>query len=146
MSSMLDTFNFDKMLCFTLYSTTNAMMRNYTKPLAELGITYPQLLVLAALWNQNNLSSSELSEQTLFDLGSLTPIIKRLEKSGFVKVSVDTLDRRRKYISLTESGRDLKGPVGKIFENTKCKLNLTSSEVEYTLKVCQKIKKELISF
>ncbi|AVI32387.1 winged helix DNA-binding domain protein [Acinetobacter baumannii] len=89
------------------------------------------------------MSSSLLSEQTLFDLGSLTPIIKRLEKAGFIVVSVDALDRRRKYISLTESGKDLKGPVGKIFENTKCKLNLTSSEVDSTLKVCQKIKKEL---
>ncbi|AUX87495.1 MarR family transcriptional regulator [Acinetobacter sp. ACNIH2] len=143
MSSMLDTFNFDKMLCFTLYSTTNAMMRNYTKPLSELGITYPQLLVLAALWNQNHLSSSELSEQTLFDLGSLTPIIKRLEKAGFVVVSVDTLDRRRKYISLTESGQNLKDPVAKIFQDTKCKLNLNENEVDSTLKVCAKIKYEL---
>lgn len=144
MSSMLDTFNFDKMLCFTLYSTTNAMMRNYTKPLAELGITYPQLLVLAALWNQNHLSSSELSEQTLFDLGSLTPIIKRLEKAGFVIVSVDMLDRRRKYISLTESGQNLKDPVAKIFQDTQCKLNLNESEVDSTLKVCKKIKNELM--
>ena len=140
---MLDTFNFDKMLCFTLYSTTNAMMRNYNKPLSELGITYPQLLVLAALWNQNHLSSSELSEQTLFDLGSLTPIIKRLEKAGFVVVSVDTLDRRRKYISLTESGQNLKDPVAKIFHDTKCKLNLNENEVDSTLKVCAKIKYEL---
>jgi len=113
---MLDTFNFDKMLCFTLYSTTNAMMRNYTKPLSELGITYPQLLVLAALWNQNHLSSS---------------------------VSVDTLDRRRKYISLTESGQNLKDPVAKIFHDTKCKLNLNENEVDSTLKVCAKIKYEL---
>ncbi|RZG69703.1 MarR family transcriptional regulator [Acinetobacter wuhouensis] len=145
MSSMLDTFNFDKMLCFTLYSTTNAMLRNYTKPLAELGITYPQLLVLAALWNQNHLSSSELSDQTLFDLGSLTPIIKRLEKKGCVVVEVDVNDRRRKYISLTGSGEKLKDPVAKIFQDTKCRLNLNESEVNSTLNVCKKIKNELMT-
>lgn len=77
------------------------MIRNYEKRLAELGVTYPQPRVLASLWNQSHLSSSGLSEHTLFDFGSLLSIIKRLEKLGFVIVAVDVHDRRRKCISLT---------------------------------------------
>ncbi|WOE32486.1 MULTISPECIES: MarR family transcriptional regulator [unclassified Acinetobacter] len=143
MSSEQDLFNFDTMLCFSLYSTTNAMMRNYTQSLAQLGLTYPQLLVLIALWKQNHVSSSELSQQTLFDLGSLSPIIKRLEKSGLVTITPDPNDRRRKYISLTQSGAKLKDPVSKIFADTQCKLNLSTLEIDTMLKIGQKIKKQL---
>lgn len=139
------TFDFDKMLCFALYSTANAMVRNYAKPLDELGITYPQLLVLAALWEKDDVSASTLSEKTLYDLGALTPIIKRLENAGLVEVYLDPADRRRRNVLLTAQGRKLKPAAAHVFTDTSCKVNLTPEEVAAVLNVCRKVKGRLAS-
>lgn len=139
------TFDFDKMLCFALYSTANAMVRNYAKPLDALGITYPQLLVLAALWEQDDVSASGLSEKTLYDLGALTPIIKRLESAGLVKVYLDPADLRRRKVLLTAQGRKLKPAAAHVFSDMSCKVNLTPQEVAVVLNVCRKIKGRLTS-
>ncbi|MBE0446141.1 MarR family winged helix-turn-helix transcriptional regulator [Psychrobacter sp. FME5] len=138
-------FDFDKMLCFALYSTSNAMMRSYAKPLKEIGITYPQLLVLVALWEQNDVSVSTLSEKTLYDLGTLTPIIKRLESAGMIKVYLDSLDRRRRNVMITEQGLELKASVTEIFEDMRCRINLTDEEVIAALNIFRKIKGGLIT-
>lgn len=139
------TFDFDKMFCFALYSTANAMVRNYAKPLDELGITYPQLLVLAALWEKDDISASTLSEKTLYDLGALTPIIKRLENAGLVNVYLDPTDRRRRNVLLTAQGRKLKPAAARVFNDTSCKVNLTPDEVAAVLDVCRKVKGRLAS-
>jgi len=137
------TFDFDKMVCFALYSTANAMVRNYARPLDAIGITYPQLLILAALWEQDDVSASMLSERTLYDLGTLSPIIKRLQHAGLVEVYLDPLDRRRHNVRLTPQGRAMKSTVAKIFTDTRCKINLTAEEITAVLSVCRKVKDRL---
>lgn len=141
---MLDpTFDFDKMLCFSLYATANAMVRDYAEPLKRRGVTYPQLLVMAGLWNQDNVSISALSELTLFDLGTLTPIIKRLADSGFITVYLDPADRRRRNVLLTDKGRELKVEAAKVFNSMACKVDLAEQDVAQVLDVCHRIRSRL---
>ncbi|TDF84363.1 MarR family winged helix-turn-helix transcriptional regulator [Pseudomonas sp. H9] len=141
---MLDpTFDFDKMLCFSLYATANAMVRDYAEPLKQRGITYPQLLVMAGLWGKDDVSISALSELTLFDLGTLTPIVKRLADNGFITVYLDPNDRRRRNVLLTDKGRALKAEAAKVFNNMACKIDLIESDVQQVLNVCQQIRTRL---
>ncbi|MHC6225786.1 MarR family winged helix-turn-helix transcriptional regulator [Pseudomonas sp. X10] len=137
------TFDFEKMLCFSLYATANAMVRDYAEPLRRQGVTYPQLLVMAGLWGQDDLSISALSELTLFDLGTLTPIVRRLASNGFVTVYLDPKDRRRRNLLLTDKGRALKEEAAKVFNSMACRVDLEAEDVERVLKVCKRIRSRL---
>jgi DNA-binding MarR family transcriptional regulator len=98
----------DNQLCFAVYSTSLAMTRLYKPLLDELNLTYPQYLVMMVLWEHDGLMVSELGERLSLDSGTLTPLLKRLEASGFVARLRDTADERRVHVTLTGTGRKLK--------------------------------------
>ena len=104
----------DNQLCFALYSTSLAMTKVYKPLLDELGLTYPQYLAMLVLWERDGLMVSELGERLNLDSGTLTPLLKRLEVSGFISRIRDVEDERRVYITLTSSGRKLKTRATKI--------------------------------
>ena len=104
----------DNQLCFALYSTSLAMTRLYKPLLGELGITYPQYLVLLVLWEQDGLSVSALGERLFLDSGTLTPLLKRMESSGLVSRQRAAEDERRVHITLTPAGRALKEQAAKV--------------------------------
>lgn len=136
-------FDFDRMLCFALYSTANAMVRDYGEPLRRHGVTYPQLLVLIGLWGEDDMSISALSAVTLFDLGTLTPIIRRLSDAGFITVYLDPGDRRRRKVLLTEKGRALKSDAAQLFAVMENKIGLEVTNVEQMLDHCRHIRSRL---
>jgi MarR family transcriptional regulator, organic hydroperoxide resistance regulator len=92
------------MLCFTVYSTAHAFNRAYKPLLDALGLTYPQYLVMFALWEEDDLSVKEIGELLHLDSGTLTPLLKRLEAMGLVKRTRDAEDERSVRISLTPDG------------------------------------------
>jgi DNA-binding MarR family transcriptional regulator len=98
----------DNQLCFAVYSTSLAMTRLYKPLLDELGLTYPQYLVMLALWEREGATVSELGEQLSLDSGTLTPLLKRLETAGLVTRLRDAADERRVRITLTPAGRQLR--------------------------------------
>ncbi len=98
----------DNQLCFALYSTSLAMTKLYKPLLDELGLTYPQYLAMLVLWEQDGLMVSELGERLYLDSGTLTPLLKRLEASGFISRIRAVEDERRVHITLTAAGRKLK--------------------------------------
>ena len=104
----------DNQLCFALYSTSLAMTKVYKPLLAELGLTYPQYLAMLVLWERDGLMVSELGDKLYLDSGTLTPLLKRLEASGYISRIRDVEDERRVYITLTSSGRKLKTRAAKI--------------------------------
>jgi len=73
----------DNQVCFAMYSATNAMIRQYRPLLQEYDLTYPQFIVLLALYEQDNVMLSEIGQKTFFDSGTLTPIIKTRRKAVF---------------------------------------------------------------
>jgi DNA-binding MarR family transcriptional regulator len=98
----------DNQLCFAVYSASLAMTRLYKPVLEKLQLTYPQYLVMLALWEQDGPTVSELGERLSLDSGTLTPLLKRLEAVGYVTRLRDVADERRVHITLTAAGRKLK--------------------------------------
>ncbi|MDQ4504082.1 MarR family transcriptional regulator [Sinomonas sp. ASV322] len=105
----------DDQLCFPLYAAARAVTRAYSQLLADAGLTYPQYLVLLALWSSESpLSVGELGERLHLDSGTLTPLLKRLETAGHVTRRRDPADERRVLIALTGSGEALRGVAAEI--------------------------------
>ena len=98
----------DNQLCFALYSTQLAMNKLYRRLLNELGLTYPQYLVMLVLWQHGQLSVSKIGEHLGLDSATLTPLLKRLEAHGLVKRQRSNEDERRVDISLSSEGEALK--------------------------------------
>lgn len=99
----------DRMLCFTVYSAGLAFNRVYKPMLDELGLTYPQYLAMVLLWHRDGQTVSELGEQLSLESNTLTPMLKRLEASGFITRRRDGADERVVRVSLTPQGRSLAG-------------------------------------
>jgi DNA-binding MarR family transcriptional regulator len=104
----------DNQLCFALYSASLAMTKLYKPLLDELGLTYPQYLVMLVLWEGDGLMVSELGQRLSLDSGTLTPLLKRLESAGLVSRMRDVADERRVHIHLTAAGRRLKARAAKV--------------------------------
>ncbi len=98
----------DAQLCFPLYAASNLLTRLYRPLLDELGLTYPQYLVMLVLWEQAPASVGELSARLHLDSGTLTPLLKRLEAAGLVRRQRSAEDERRVEVSLTPKGQALK--------------------------------------
>lgn len=103
-----DMLKLDNQLCFAVYSTSLAMTRLYKPMLEKLQLTYPQYLVMLALWERDGEMVSELGERLSLDSGTLTPLLKRLEANGYLTRMRDAADERRVRITLTAAGRRLK--------------------------------------
>jgi MarR family transcriptional regulator, organic hydroperoxide resistance regulator len=103
-----DALLLNKQLCFALYSTSLAMSKVYKPLLDAIGLTYPQYLVMLALWEQDGVMVSELGQRLFLDSGTLTPLLKRLESAALIARERDTGDERRVNITLTAAGRKLK--------------------------------------
>lgn len=98
----------DQQLCFALYSASLAMTKAYRPLLAELGLTYPQYLVMLALWQHGPQGVTELADRLCLDSGTLTPLTKRMEAQGLIQRQRSNVDERQVEISLTTAGKKLK--------------------------------------
>ncbi len=103
-----EVLKLENQLCFALYSANRMMTKTYKPLLDKYGITYPQYLVLLALFEENNITVKRLGEKLLLDSGTLTPLLKRMEKSNLVKRERSSDDERKVFILLTTEGESLK--------------------------------------
>ena len=98
----------DNQFCFALYSASLAMTKTYKPLLHKIGLTYPQYLVMLVLWQEDKILVKSIGEKLFLDSGTLTPLLKRLEASGFIDRARDLEDERQVRITLTREGRALK--------------------------------------
>jgi DNA-binding MarR family transcriptional regulator len=98
----------DDQLCFALYAASRAVTARYRPMLEELGLTYPQYLVMMLLWEQDNQTVGQLGTRLALDSGTLSPLLKRLTAAGLVTRHRRVEDERSVSIALTEAGRDLR--------------------------------------
>ncbi|PWW31736.1 MarR family winged helix-turn-helix transcriptional regulator [Chromohalobacter israelensis] len=96
-----DWLRLDRQICFPLYAATNLMQRLYRPLLTPLGLTYSQYLVLLVLWERESATVGELRDCLHLDAGTITPLLKRMERGGLVTRSRDRQDERRVIIALT---------------------------------------------
>lgn len=95
-------------LCFPLYAAARTVTGLYTPYLKPLGLTYTQYIVMLVLWEKDGVSVSEIGERLMLDNGTLSPLLKKLEKLGYIERSRCREDDRVVEISLTKEGKALK--------------------------------------
>ncbi|MFK3679540.1 MarR family winged helix-turn-helix transcriptional regulator [Microbacterium sp. NPDC090218] len=104
----------DEMVCFSLYSASRATAQAYRTLLTPWGLTYPQYLVLAALWLDGEQTIGSLGSAMRLDSGTLSPLVRRLEQGGFVTRSRSSDDERVVLVQLTARGEELRSEVAPI--------------------------------
>ncbi|BDT92250.1 MULTISPECIES: MarR family winged helix-turn-helix transcriptional regulator [Nocardia] len=111
---MTDHLTLDEQLCFPLYAASRAMTAVYRPKLERLGLTYPQYLVMLALWERDERSVGDVCQALDLDSGTLSPLLKRLEAAGLLERRRSAADERRVDIRLTDRGRALRAEAGDI--------------------------------
>ncbi len=116
-----DTPTLDEHLCFALYRASRALIRAYDPVLKPLKLTYLQYLVLLVLWEEDGLAVKRLGERLALDSGTLTPLLQKLEKQGYVTRRRDDEDHRVVRIGLTAKGSALKAKTKKLPAELACR-------------------------
>ncbi len=117
-------------VCFPLYAASRLVIQKYKPLLDELGVTYPQYLVLIVLWEQNEIPVKEISEKLFLETNTLTPLLKRMQVNGLVERSRSKKDERVVIISLAQKGKALKEKASEIPHKLFCELDCLSVNKE----------------
>ncbi|HWU83316.1 MAG TPA: MarR family transcriptional regulator [Methylophilaceae bacterium] len=126
--SLYANLRLEHQLCFALYAATNAITRTYRGKLSRIGLTYPQYLVMMVLWEQDALSVKDVARRLQLDSATITPLLKRLESSGFIKRTRSESDERVVQVTLTEDGREIQAQVAKMQSEVECQTQLEYAE------------------
>lgn len=130
-------------LCFALYAASRAITGTYRPKLAELGLTYPQYIVLLRLWQQDGTTVSELGGALSLDSGTLSPILKRLENQGLVRKERNNNDERSVTIWCTTAGHNLEEPARQVRENVECSTGLDDEAMASLRAMLQSLQSQL---
>lgn len=120
----------DQQLCFALYRATNAITHTYRAPLAALGLTYPQYLVLLVLWEDGEQTVGGLAQRLALDASTLTPLLRRMETAGLVQRQRDPANQRSVRVRLTDAGQALEAPTTAIQQRVACATRLDGPTFE----------------
>lgn len=123
-----EQLNLKNQLCHRLYMASNSIARTYREPLAALDLTYPQYVVMMALWEKDKVSITTLIETTAIDGGAMTQILKKMTDKSLLNVIKDENDKRKKWVQLTTKGDALKREAACIPKSIFCKLNSLDSQ------------------
>ncbi|WKU03214.1 MarR family winged helix-turn-helix transcriptional regulator [Micromonospora sp. HUAS LYJ1] len=124
-----DPLALEEQVCFALSVAARGVVAVYRPLLEPMGLTHPQYLVMLALWQYAPLSVRELSRLLQLDPGTLSPLLKRLEAAGYLRRERDPADERSLAVSLTESGRELRGRAEQIPPAVVARLGLPLAEL-----------------
>ncbi|MCI0753660.1 MarR family winged helix-turn-helix transcriptional regulator [Teichococcus vastitatis] len=118
-----DPLKLENFLCFAIHSTAHAIQRANKPLLDQLGLTYPQYLVMVVLWAEDDQTVSAIGDRLFLESSTLTPLLKRLQAAGLIERARDAEDERQVRIRLTEQGRALHNKARTLpgwFEHTFC--------------------------
>jgi MarR family transcriptional regulator, organic hydroperoxide resistance regulator len=115
-------------LCFALYSASKTVGAAYRSLLAPLGLTYPQYLVMLAVWENDGLTVAEVGAEVGLETSTLSPLLKRLEQGGFLIRRRDGADERVVRLHLTAAGADLEREVAIVRRQVETATGLTDAE------------------
>ncbi len=104
MSDKYDALKLDNQLCFPLYAVSKEIVRRYTPFLNEIDLTYTQYIVMMVMWEHKEMSVKELGKKLFLDSGTLTPLLKNLEKKGLVTRERSKSDERFLVVRITDEG------------------------------------------
>ena len=122
-------FPLDQQLCFALYSASMAIGRAYKPMLDALGLTYPQYLVLHALWEKDGRTIGEIADRLGLESSTITPLVKRLESAGLLARARNPDDERQVLVSLTPRGHDIRDRCGCLGEELLARSGMTVEQL-----------------
>ena len=128
--SSKESLKLENQLCFPLYAASRLVTQCYQPALEEIGITYPQYLVLMTLWETDLVSVSVLSQKLYLQSNTLTPLLKRMQEMGLVNRDRSREDERSVIISLTAKGKALKDQAPKIQDQLTESIGISDQEAQ----------------
>ena len=107
-SKKYDSLKLSNQVCFPLYACSKELVSQYTPYLKKLGLTYTQYIVMMVMWESVSISSRDLAAKVHLDYGTLTPVLKKLESTGYITRKRDPEDERLLILDLTDKGEAIK--------------------------------------
>ncbi len=135
MSDKYDALKLENQLCFPLYVASKEVVRRYKPLLDELNLTYTQYITLLVLWEQKKLSVKELGEFLFLDSGTLTPVLKSLEKKGYIYRKKSKDDERVLIVELTDEGKELREKAVSVPSGIAECIDIDKKDAEKLLKI-----------
>ena len=139
-----DYLKLHQQICHPIYSTANALQRLYKPLLVPLDLTYPQYLIMLALWEKDSVNLNDISERLFFDSGTLTPLIQKLLKKNLIAVKNDEADRRNKIIVLTAKGKRLKSAATAVPRKLSEEIGFSEADINNLMKLVRKLHQVII--
>ena len=128
MPDLYDPLKLDNQICFPLYACAKEVVRQYRGPLEKLGLTYTQYVVMMVLWEFGGMTEGELGRKVHLDSGTLAPLLKRMEKQGYITRIRPETNERKLFIELTAAGDALKEQAIEVPSEMEGGLNLAHDE------------------
>lgn len=133
-------------LCHRLYKASNGIVRSYHDALKRLDLTYPQYLVMMALWEKDQISITQLLDATAIDGAAMTQILRKMTDKGLLKIVADEADRRRRIIKLQEKGLRLQHSAADIPQQILCKFpSLSTAQLRQLMSLLDLVAEDLDS-
>lgn len=129
----------ENQICFPLYAASREVIRRYRPYLDALGLTYTQYIVLLVIWEHGTISVRDLGRILCLDSGTLTPVMKTLEKAGLINRRRSVQDERVLMITLTQAGSALQEKALEIPSAIRSSLPLDDEEMQTLAKLLDKI-------
>ena len=134
-----DCLKLENQLCFPLYAASREVLKKYTPLLKELDLTYTQYIVMMVLWSEKEISIKELCRKLFLDTGTLSPMLKAMEKNGFLSRSRAKDDERIVTVKITEKGEALREKAVVIPQKVGACLPLSSDDAKTLYEILYKI-------
>lgn len=129
----------ENQLCFPLYVCSKEIIRRYRPFLDELELTYTQYIVMLVLWEHGSLTAKELGQKLYLDSGTLTPVLKSLEKKGYLERKRSGSDERHLVVSLTDAGLRLRERAVNVPSSLASCVKLDSAEAQELYRLLYKL-------
>lgn len=142
---MVQTILLDEQLCFSIYKAQKQFNHFYAQALSKYHLTYPQYITLLSLWEHGTMSVKQVGQTLSLDSGTLTPLMKRLEKDGWISRSRSTVDERRVDVSLTSKAEDLRDEIYEHVQSCATKVGMDLDEYRAVKASVDKVDEKLMA-
>lgn len=134
-----DTLKLENQLCFPLYAAAKEVVKKYNPFLSEIDLTYTQYITMMVLWDKKEISVKELGEHLYLDSGTLTPLLKALEKKGYVTRKRSENDERVLIVNVTDPGMQLRDKAVSVPEKVSSCVSLDPKDAAELYRILYKL-------
>ena len=133
-------------VCFALYSSMQTTLQLYRELLAPWGLTYQQLMVLAVVWERGDVSPGELAEVLCLDASSVSGLIGRLERDGYLRREPSPADRRGVRVVATEHAIEVRGQLGHLERCVSEAMQVTPADAEAVVATLRSLRQSMLGY